>query len=58
LISIDNECQIIQRWIKRYKSKGMNFVQDEDRSGHPSSPNIEQQEHLKKKIEEGHSRKR
>jgi len=39
----------IRRWIKRYKSKGIDFVRDEDRSGRPSGLNIEQQEHLKTK---------
>ena len=42
----------IKRWIKRYKSKGLDFVRDEDRSGRPSGLNIEEQELLKNKIQE------
>jgi transposase len=40
----------VKRWIKRYTSKGIDFVRDEGRSGRPSGLNLEQQEHLKNKM--------
>jgi transposase len=46
----------VKRWIKRYKNKGIDFVRDSDRSGRPSGLNIEQQEHLKNKIQESNQR--
>lgn len=46
----------VKRWIKRYKSKGIDFVRDENRSGRSSGLNIEQQEHLKNKIQESNQR--
>ena len=46
----------VKRWIKRYKSKGIDFVRDEDRSGCPSGLSIEQQEHLKNKMQESNQR--
>jgi len=46
----------VKRWIKRYKSKGIDFVRDEDRSGRPSGLSIEQQEHLKNKIQQSNQR--
>jgi transposase len=46
----------LKRWIKRYESKGIDFIHDEARSGRPSRLNPEQQELIKKGIQESNQR--